>query len=175
MEQSSFLKLANSKYHSDKEPNYELSLEDFICDSYLRFPPSCYGMYICKKIQLDLYNRHIESNEINSLKYQSFYTVPDNLEKGDLVQNEVYYEVKVSFYSSTTKKYTLRHLRPWQDFQYYLLCLIDCEDNFKPNFYVINKDDIHLCVPSTRTARIQETHLVLLHGLCDGVDHVLYD
>jgi len=40
---------------------------------------------------------------------------------------------------------------------------------------LLDKDDIHLCVPSTRTARIQETHLVLLHGLCDGVDHVLYD
>ena len=40
---------------------------------------------------------------------------------------------------------------------------------------LLDKDDIHLCVPSTRTARIQETHLVLLHGLCDGVDHVLLD
>jgi D-sedoheptulose 7-phosphate isomerase len=35
--------------------------------------------------------------------------------------------------------------------------------------------DIHLCAPSNRTARIQETHLVLLHGLCDGVDHLLLD
>ena len=35
--------------------------------------------------------------------------------------------------------------------------------------------DVHLCVPSTRTARIQETHLVLLHALCDGVDHLLLD
>jgi D-sedoheptulose 7-phosphate isomerase len=40
---------------------------------------------------------------------------------------------------------------------------------------LLDKDDVHLCVPSARTARIQETHLVLLHGLCDGVDHVLYD
>ena len=40
---------------------------------------------------------------------------------------------------------------------------------------LLDKDDIHLCAPSSRTARIQETHLVLLHGLCDGVDHVLLD
>ena len=40
---------------------------------------------------------------------------------------------------------------------------------------LLDKDDIHLCAPSTRTARIQETHLVLLHALCDGVDHVLLD
>jgi D-sedoheptulose 7-phosphate isomerase len=38
---------------------------------------------------------------------------------------------------------------------------------------LLDKDDIHLCAPSTRTARIQETHLVLLHSLCDGVDHIL--
>jgi len=40
---------------------------------------------------------------------------------------------------------------------------------------LLDRDDIHLCAPSTRTARIQETHLVLLHALCDGVDHVLLD
>jgi len=40
---------------------------------------------------------------------------------------------------------------------------------------LIDKGDIHLCAPSTRTARIQETHLVLLHSLCDGVDHILLD
>ena len=40
---------------------------------------------------------------------------------------------------------------------------------------LLDQDDINLCAPSTRTARIQETHLVLLHGLCDGVDHILLD
>ena len=40
---------------------------------------------------------------------------------------------------------------------------------------LLDADDVHLCAPSTRTARIQETHLVLLHGLCDGVDHLLLD
>ena len=33
--------------------------------------------------------------------------------------------------------------------------------------------DVHLCVPSTRTARIQETHILLLHLLCDGIDTLL--
>ena len=39
----------------------------------------------------------------------------------------------------------------------------------------LSGDDVHLCVPASRTARIQETHLLLLHCLCDGVDHVLFD
>lgn len=34
-------------------------------------------------------------------------------------------------------------------------------------------DDIHLCVPADRTARIQEVHLLVLHCLCDGIDCLL--
>ncbi len=33
--------------------------------------------------------------------------------------------------------------------------------------------DIHLCVPSTITARIQEVHLLTLHCLCDAIDYTL--
>lgn len=33
--------------------------------------------------------------------------------------------------------------------------------------------DIHICVPSDRTARIQEVHLLVLHCLCDGIDCLL--
>lgn len=34
-------------------------------------------------------------------------------------------------------------------------------------------DDIHLCVPAERTARIQEVHLVCIHCLCDGIDALM--
>jgi len=34
-------------------------------------------------------------------------------------------------------------------------------------------DDIHLCVPAERTARIQEVHLLIVHCLCDGIDALL--
>lgn len=40
---------------------------------------------------------------------------------------------------------------------------------------VLSSEDIHLCVPSERTARIQETHLLILHCICDGIDHLLLD
>ncbi|WP_118181815.1 phosphoheptose isomerase [Paraburkholderia phosphatilytica] len=33
--------------------------------------------------------------------------------------------------------------------------------------------DIHLCVPSERTARIHEVHLLTIHCLCDGIDAML--
>jgi len=38
---------------------------------------------------------------------------------------------------------------------------------------LLGPDDIHLCVPSDRTMRIQEVHIVLLHALCDGIDALL--
>lgn len=40
---------------------------------------------------------------------------------------------------------------------------------------MLGANDVHLCVPADRTARIQETHLLLLHCLCDGIDHLLLD
>ncbi len=35
-------------------------------------------------------------------------------------------------------------------------------------------DDVHLCVPAERTARIQEVHLLAIHCLCDGIDTLLF-
>jgi D-sedoheptulose 7-phosphate isomerase len=33
--------------------------------------------------------------------------------------------------------------------------------------------DVHVCVPHSKTARIQEVHLLALHCLCDGIDFLL--
>ena len=38
---------------------------------------------------------------------------------------------------------------------------------------LLREDDVHLCVPADRTARIQEVHLLVLHCLCDGIDCML--
>ena len=35
---------------------------------------------------------------------------------------------------------------------------------------LLRDDDVHICVPHDRTARIQEVHLLVLHCLCDGID-----
>jgi D-sedoheptulose 7-phosphate isomerase len=37
----------------------------------------------------------------------------------------------------------------------------------------LKSDDIHLCVPADRTARIQEVHLLTIHCLCDGIDALI--
>ena len=38
---------------------------------------------------------------------------------------------------------------------------------------ILGPDDVHICVPATSTARIQEVHLLSLHCLCDGIDCLL--
>lgn len=38
---------------------------------------------------------------------------------------------------------------------------------------ILRADDVHLCVPADRTARIQEVHLLCLHCLCDAIDSLL--
>ena len=40
---------------------------------------------------------------------------------------------------------------------------------------LLKESDVHLCVPADRTARIQEVHLVVLHCLCDGIDHLILE
>ena len=40
---------------------------------------------------------------------------------------------------------------------------------------ILKQGDIHICVPSKVTARIQEVHLLVLHCICDGIDHVMFE
>jgi D-sedoheptulose 7-phosphate isomerase len=35
---------------------------------------------------------------------------------------------------------------------------------------LLRDEDIHICVPASSTARIQEVHLLTIHCLCDGID-----
>jgi len=39
---------------------------------------------------------------------------------------------------------------------------------------MLKANDIHICVPTKNTARIQEVHLLALHCICDGIDHLLF-
>lgn len=38
---------------------------------------------------------------------------------------------------------------------------------------LLGQDDVHICVPHTNTARIQEVHILCLHCLCDAIDCLL--
>jgi D-sedoheptulose 7-phosphate isomerase len=38
---------------------------------------------------------------------------------------------------------------------------------------MLKEQDVHICVPAERTARIQEVHLLCLHCMCDAIDSLL--
>ena len=38
---------------------------------------------------------------------------------------------------------------------------------------MLRVEDVHICVPADRTARIQEVHLLCLHCMCDAIDSLL--
>jgi D-sedoheptulose 7-phosphate isomerase len=38
---------------------------------------------------------------------------------------------------------------------------------------ILSPEDLHLNVAVTRTARIQEIHLLVIHALCDAIDYML--
>ena len=38
----------------------------------------------------------------------------------------------------------------------------------------LSEDDIELRVPAEQTARIQETHITIIHALCDLIDYQLF-
>jgi len=38
---------------------------------------------------------------------------------------------------------------------------------------LLGENDVHVCVPHERTARIQEVHLLAIHCLCDAIDNAL--
>ncbi len=40
---------------------------------------------------------------------------------------------------------------------------------------LLNDDDVEIRVPSDRTSRIQETHLLVIHCLCDIIDRQLFE
>ena len=39
---------------------------------------------------------------------------------------------------------------------------------------ILRGDDIEIRIPSERTARIQEVHLLVIHCLCDIIDAILF-
>lgn len=40
---------------------------------------------------------------------------------------------------------------------------------------ILASSDVEICVPSSRTARVQEIHLIVIHCLCDAIDQALFN
>jgi hypothetical protein len=110
-----------------KSPSPKMTdhIHKFICDCVGLLPAS-YGPFIQNKIIRDL-----KAVSVKSVK-----------QRGDFRKNKTYFEFKTSFLSKGVS-YSITNIRGWHDFHYYVLCFIDVENNFTPNFYVITKNGIN--------------------------------
>lgn len=120
---SSYKEKAKMKFCQGNDVDFKLSFSDFICDCYVRLKPCSYGARIQSKILKDI----------------GGVSVSPSLNMGDFViNNKMFVELKVSFLGQG-KSYSITHVRMWQKFNCYLFCFIDCENDFEPEFYLIDK------------------------------------
>jgi hypothetical protein len=120
---SEFLKKAIDKFKINKNIDLSLDLIEYICECYVKLNPCSYGTRIENKIKKLLNVKSVKKKE----------------NKGDFKYGDNYGEIKVTFLSQS-KTYNITHIRLYQNFDTYLLCFIDCENNFTPNFYLIPKN-----------------------------------
>jgi len=106
------------------------TLTEFFAFCYLWYRPNEYG----KKIQ----------NRLE--QYFGLVKVSEKLQKGDSLLNfmnhlKLWFEIKVS-YLGNKGSFTVRHIRKWQKFDYYLLCFINPLKGFKADFIVVTCDQL---------------------------------
>jgi len=118
-----YLTAALNKRNSDRTMDYSLDLHEFICQGYINLAPNEYGKHVQEYISRRLDAINVKPSE----------------ERGDLMITAKYFEVKVSYLGQKNNSYNITHIRQWQNLDYYLLCFVDCDNNFTPNFFVVKK------------------------------------
>lgn len=108
--------------------DFNLPMDEFVVRCHELIPAE-YGKMICKKIFLD--SKYMLSK------------VNDSDEVGDLtICKKEFYEIKTS-YLNKSGRFGIKNIRSWQNFDYFILCLIDTRGTkYKPYFYCIEKDVI---------------------------------
>jgi hypothetical protein len=72
------------------------------------------------------------------IKELGILSISASLDRGDAFFGKFFAEMKCTFLDKKNS-YHLTHLRQWQNFDFYILCFIDCENDFIPEFFVLNK------------------------------------
>ena len=80
-------------------------------------------------------------------------------------------DVLVALSTSGNSPNVLRAIQAAQDRDMHVVALTG--KNGGQISQLLGAQDVHLCVPSDRTMRIQEVHGLLLHAMCDGIDALL--
>jgi len=160
---SMLLKIAKDRYQTKNElteEDYNLSMDEFIMKIYVTCDPATYGKAFTTKINKDLPEQFftVSDGEDNgdlcvtypkrNPNYNQFFICTNvsgmymtNLDFETEVK-KIFLEGKISYLSKKTKRYTIRNIRPYQNFDYFMLCLVDCDNDFKSEYIVVDKDVI---------------------------------
>jgi len=107
--------------------DYDMDMDKFICHISNVCQPTKYGNVFPKKVCHDSKNVMVE--------------VPAQMDRGDCrIGKNKYAELKISFINKGGEKYSIRNIRGWQNFDYYILCFVD--EKFKARYYCVNKEVI---------------------------------
>ena len=159
----SLLRQAREKFNDNGIKNYQIRqdlMDNFILRMYINCNPASYGKKFVKKLLYDqegLLHGVSDRKDRGDIKI-SYPSLSDEQRTiYDPINNRIkvlrdetdssrkFFEVKIS-YLSKNGNYSVRNIRPHQEFDYFLLCFVDCEDDFKPQFMVVDKDSI-TCFP----------------------------
>ena len=153
------LKQAKDRFERNRcesDLDYSKPFNDFIIDCYLNYGPSTYGVYIQKKILSVLRENTINIGSLSQRKNRGDFRMNFNFQyvlgisgsdiSPDFLYGEFksdkHFEFKCS-YLGKNGGYTIRNIRPYQSIDGgYLLCFIDCENDFKEEFYLVDYGDI---------------------------------
>jgi hypothetical protein len=160
------LHIAIEKYKKQNiitDKDYKLPIDSFILKLYNNCDSTARGKHFMKKVLKDNYTKFDDEfgfYSINdaadigdavitypkmTLRWEIFWIDPRHPYAGFLdYQTQVsksYIETKMS-YLNKSNGYSIKHIRPYQEFNYYLLCFVDCDDNFKANYFMVNKEVI---------------------------------
>lgn len=111
----------------------ELPMKEFIPCLYYNCTPSSYGIQFGKRIikESNGFLRPVHHSSDNG-----DFTFFDPIS-----ETNKYGEFKISF-KGINGKYRITNIRDHQSFDYFILCFVDTEDNFKPRFYVVPKEHV---------------------------------
>ena len=152
-------KSKNTLYYDD----YELPMEEFILHIYINSDPACYGKQQCSKLIKDL-ERSMRKNVYSvvdsadkgdigfifppyeSMSGKCCYEDSENkmfvmLSPSNPCVKTLYFENKVTFLGKNGG-FTVRNLRYHQDIDGYIITTVDCENEFKIEYFVLTKEDL---------------------------------
>jgi len=131
-----YLKLAKGKkktLNKLTKEEMDLPMKDFIPCIYYNCSPNLYGVRFAKKILKESKGFLTETNQ--SMDNGDFMFFDDT------TKTYKYGEIKIS-YKGINGKYRVTNIRDHQRLDYFILCFVDTENDFKPKYYVVPKEHV---------------------------------